>query len=186
MDKPRRGPVSQHDWKSQHSQLGAVLGIKSQEAGLQGLPLSRRLLSLAKPQRFRRPRLQQPANLHTAGRFTGLAWTLNSEAGLPRLLGPVWRLHGAVHQTGGRSWRWGETASNGRGSQRYDSLFLHSAPARGLGSWSQEENQERAVSAGRAGAGSLRVAHRRLPGQHPLPGAPVKSSRTSSRKGQSS
>lgn len=166
MDKPRRGPVSKQDWKSQHSQLGAVLDIKSRETGFQGLPPSLRLLSLVKPQRFRQPQLQQPVNLQTAGKFTGLVWTLSSEAGLPWRLGPAQRFHGAIHQKSGRLWRSGETVSNRRRSQRCNSPFLYPASARGLGSRS---------AGGEPGEGSVsRESRGRLPaGPAPPPAQPA-------------
>lgn len=184
MGKPRRGPASEQDWKGQHSQLGAVLNIKSRQTGFQGLPPSLRLLSLVKPRRLRRPQSQQPANHLTAGKFTALARALNSETGPPWLLGPAQRFHGAIRPKGGRSRRSGETASNGRRSQRCNSLLfiwlLQGAPALGP----QEESQERAVLAGKAGPAPA-VLHHHCPASRPPPGTPAESARWSFGKGQS-
>lgn len=78
------------------------------------------------------------------------------------LLGPAQRLHGAIHQKDGRPRTW-ERASNTRNSQCYHSPFLiwHLQGSWALGP--QEENQERAVLAGKAEV----LHHHHLPSQHP-------------------
>lgn len=185
MDKPRRGPVSKQDWKSQHSQLGAVLNNKSQETGFQGLPLSLSLLSLVKLQWFRQPQLQQPANHLTAGKFTGHIWRLNSETGLPWLLGQQKDfMVPFIRRVGGRG---GWERQQVTGEAASDVIPLQPVLARVLGSQ---------PAGGDPGEGSVsRESRGRLPaGPAPPPawpaslppgGASSKSSTWSSRKGQS-